>query len=120
MPTYISNYLFTGISHSTVLDASLETPITVNDSFVVGTPLYFGVSSIKYNQLRSTMGQSAIINFSLYTMTVFLCDSIDPSNDSFINVRKIKQFVLIVDNVDNFAAGSGSKSQQFAATSSIF
>jgi hypothetical protein len=94
MPTYISNYLFTGISHSTVLNASLETPITVNDSFVVGTPLFFGVSSIKYNQLRSSMGQSAIIDFSLYTMTVFLCDSIDPSNDSFINVRKIKQFVL--------------------------
>ena len=92
---YISNYLFTGINHNITFNSALENPISYSDTFTVGSDLYFGMNISFLNQLRTSMGQSTIAapGIGNYTVTVFLCDSIDGSLN-FVNVKNTKQYVL--------------------------
>lgn len=92
---YISNYLFTGINHNITFNSSIENKISYNDTFTVGSDLYFGLNISFYSTLRTSMGQSVIgpPGIGNYTLTVFLCDSIDGSLN-FVNVLNTKQYLL--------------------------
>ena len=92
---FISNYLFTGINHNITFDSNFENKISYSDTFTVGSNLYFGLSIGFLNALRTSMGQTtiAVPGIGNYTVTVFLCDSIDGILN-FVNVRNTKQYVL--------------------------
>lgn len=92
---YISNYLFAGINHNITFDSSIENKISYSDTFTVGSDLYFGLNISFYSTLRTSMGQSVIgpPGIGNYTLTVFLCDSIDGSLN-FVNVLNTKQYLL--------------------------
>jgi hypothetical protein len=90
---YISNYLFTGINHNITFNSSLENPISYNDTFIVGSDLYFGLNLTLLNTLRNSVGQSSINPVGTeFTLTVFLCNTVE-SNLTF-SPLKTKQYTL--------------------------
>jgi len=90
---YISNYLFTGINHNITFNSSLENPISYNDTFIVGSDLYFGLNLALLNTLRNSVGQSSINPVGTeFTLTVFLCNTVE-SNLTF-SPLKTKQYTL--------------------------
>lgn len=95
MPTqYISNYVVTGRQHTTQFNQSVETPITANTTSIVGNSLFFGIGANKYNSLRQNLGLPVISDFSIYSLTVFLCSSINGATEQFVNVSSVKSYVL--------------------------
>lgn len=120
-----TEYLYTGVPHNIVIDSTLENPISYNDSFIVGETLYFGLNLLFLNNLRSSMGQSVIDPgvVNNYTVTVFLCDSID-GGLNFVNVKNVKQYLLgplvnsfIYENITTILENYSNNDQIFESMS---
>lgn len=120
-----TEYLYAGVPHNIVVDASLENPISYNDTFTVGETLYFGLRLVFLNGLRTSMGQGVIAApfIGNYTVTVFLCDSID-GGLNFVNVRNVKQYLLgplvnsfIYENITTILENYSNNDQLFESMS---